>query len=200
MKANPKAKDCRVPSYLEIVKSRLNPGLLIFDPQNRLAYSNRAALDYLPGLRKRKVPPEILDLCQSLRGGRRSRSPREEGAHCLVVDGLSGFPISLRAFPLKEGIAGKAMMFVLVLVEKIVDRHLAELDFKKIGNDHGLSKRETEVLELISQGLSNVDIARRLFISEYTVKDHLKKIMSKMDVGSRSGIIAGLFQPRGKGS
>jgi DNA-binding CsgD family transcriptional regulator len=74
------------------------------------------------------------------------------------------------------------------------------VDFKKVGNDHGLSKRETEVLELISQGLSNVDIARRLFISEYTVKDHIKRILSKMNLGSRSGIIASLLQPRGKGS
>lgn len=187
-------------SYLDIVKSRLNPGILIFDPHNKLAYSNRAALDYLPGLRRGKVSPEILDLCLSLKGRKRPRSPQKEGAHYLVIKGVSGFPISLRAFPLKEGIAGKAMMFVLVLVEKIVDRHLAELDFNRIGRDHGLSKRETEVLELICQGLSNVGISRRLFISEYTVKDHIKKVLSKMKLGSRSGIIASLLQPREKGN
>ena len=188
-----------MPSYLDIVRARLNPGILIFDPRNRLAYSNRAALDYLPGLRQRKVPAEILDLCQDLRGRPRGRPVRPDDAPCLVVDGVSGFPISLRAFPLKEGLAGKSPTFVLVLVERIVDRHLAELDFKRIGGDYGLSKRETDVLELISQGLSNVAISRRLYISEYTVKDHIKKILSKMRVPSRSGIIASLLQPRGKG-
>jgi DNA-binding CsgD family transcriptional regulator len=188
-----------VPSYLDIVKSRLNPGLLIFDPRNRLAFSNRAALEYLPGLRQRQVPPEILDLCRKLRTAPPSRSAREDGTPCLVVDGVSGLPISLRAFPLREGRAGRAPTFVLVLVEKIVDRHLADLDFKRIGQDHGLSRRETEVLELISQGLSNVAISRRLYISEYTVKDHIKRILSKMHVASRSGIIASLLQPRGKG-
>ncbi|MDH4270636.1 MAG: helix-turn-helix transcriptional regulator [Candidatus Aminicenantes bacterium] len=184
-----------MPSYLDIVRSRLNPGILIFDPRNKLAFSNRAALDYLPGLRRGKVPPEILDLCLTLRGHKRSRSPRKEAAHCLVIDSASGSPISLRAFRLQEGSSGQAMMFVLVLVEKIVDRHLADLDFKKIGHDYGLSKRETEVLELICQGLSNVDISKRLFISEYTVKDHIKKILSKMNLVSRSGIIASLLQP-----
>ncbi len=83
----------------------------------------------------------------------------------------------------------------MVLVEKIVDRHLAEIDFDGLGRDYGLSKRETEVLQLISRGLSNLDIAGRLFISEYTVKDHTKKILSKMNVASRSGIIASLLQP-----
>ena len=191
-------KKTGVPSYLDIVKSRLNPGILIFDPRNKLAYSNRAALDYLPGLRRGKVSPEILDLCQSLRAHRRPPGPRQEVAHGLAIDSTSGLPISLRAFPLLEGRVGRDVMFVLVLVEKVVDRHLADLDFKRVGQDHALSKRETEVLELISQGLSNIDISRRLFISEYTVKDHIKKILSKMNLVSRSGIIASLLQPRKK--
>ena len=192
------AKDERVPSYLDIVKSRLNPGILIFGPQNSLAFSNRAALDYLPGLRKGKIPAEILDLCRALKGRERPRRPRREAVQCLVIDSASGSPISLRAFPLQEGSSGRAMMFVLVLVEKIVDRHLAELDFKRIGHDYGLSNRETEVLELISQGLPNADISGRLFISEYTVKDHIKKILGKMNLASRSEIIASLLQPRKK--
>lgn len=200
MGSNFVAKDERVPSYLDIVKSRLNPGILIFDSSNNLAFSNQAALEYLPGLRRGRVPPEIMDLCLALRGRKRPRGRQNELAHCLVIDSASGLPISLRAFPLQEGSSGKAMTFVLVLVEKIVDRHLADLDFKRIGHDYGLSKRETEVLELICQGLSNVDISGRLFISEYTVKDHIKKILNKMNLGSRSGIIASLLQPRKDGS
>ena len=83
----------------------------------------------------------------------------------------------------------------MILVEKIVDRHFAELDFDRIRQTYGLTKRETEVLGLICEGLSNLDISSRLFISEYTVKDHIKKILSKMNLESRSGIIATLLQP-----
>jgi len=48
-----------------------------------------------------------------------------------------------------------------------------------------LSKREREVVELICLGYSNADIAKMLFISEHTVKDHTKKIYPKMGVHSR---------------
>jgi len=48
-----------------------------------------------------------------------------------------------------------------------------------------LSKREREVAELICLGYSNADIAKMLFISEHTVKDHTKKIYPKMGVHSR---------------
>lgn len=52
-----------------------------------------------------------------------------------------------------------------------------------------LSVRELEVLELVSHGLSNAQIASRLFISEGTVKRHLTNIYLKLDVRSRLSAI-----------
>ncbi|MEU2928256.1 response regulator transcription factor [Streptomyces sp. NPDC007251] len=49
-----------------------------------------------------------------------------------------------------------------------------------------LTSREREVLKLTARGLSNVEIADRLFISEATVKTHLNRTMSKLDLGSRA--------------
>ena len=48
-----------------------------------------------------------------------------------------------------------------------------------------LSRKEREVAELICLGYTNGDIAKLLFISEHTVKDHTKKIYPKMGVHSR---------------
>ena len=48
-----------------------------------------------------------------------------------------------------------------------------------------LTKREREVLDLIGCGYSNGDIARLLFISEHTVKDHTKNLYRKLNVHSR---------------
>ncbi len=50
----------------------------------------------------------------------------------------------------------------------------------------GLSAREHEVLELISQGATNKEIASQLIISENTVKTHLRNIMEKLHVANRS--------------
>lgn len=49
-----------------------------------------------------------------------------------------------------------------------------------------LSERELEVLELVSKGLSNKEIASQLFVSINTVKTHLQKVYEKMEVHRRT--------------
>ena len=48
-----------------------------------------------------------------------------------------------------------------------------------------LTKREIEVLKLVAQGLNNREIGRRLFISENTVKNHVRNILEKLHLHSR---------------
>lgn len=62
-----------------------------------------------------------------------------------------------------------------------------------------LSKREVEVLQLISEGCSNQEIATRLFLSLHTIKAHTRNIYDKLDVNSRTQAVArasrlGLFE------
>ena len=57
-----------------------------------------------------------------------------------------------------------------------------------------LTIREKEVLELLSQGLSNAEISEKLFISEGTVKKHVSSILSKLNLERR--IEAVLFATR----
>lgn len=54
----------------------------------------------------------------------------------------------------------------------------------------GISKREFEVLELIAAGLSNQDIADRLFVSTSTVKTHVSNVLAKLDASRRTEAIA----------
>lgn len=51
-----------------------------------------------------------------------------------------------------------------------------------------LSTRETEVARLVAEGLSNPEIADRLFISQRTVTTHLQRIYQRLGVGSRTGL------------
>lgn len=52
-----------------------------------------------------------------------------------------------------------------------------------------LSDREIEVLRLVSQGLTNAEIGRKLFIGEATVKTHLLRAYRKLDVSDRTSAV-----------
>jgi DNA-binding CsgD family transcriptional regulator len=54
----------------------------------------------------------------------------------------------------------------------------------------GLTRREIEILRLISTGLNNQAIAERLFISEHTVHRHVANTLAKLNVSSRSAAVA----------
>lgn len=56
--------------------------------------------------------------------------------------------------------------------------------------DNRLSEREQEVLQLISQGLGNKEISEKLYISESTVKNHLRNILDKLHLQNRMQLIA----------
>ncbi len=51
--------------------------------------------------------------------------------------------------------------------------------------EFGLSKREIEVLQYIAAGLSNDEISKKMFVSNNTIKTHIKNIYSKLDVKNR---------------
>ena len=53
-----------------------------------------------------------------------------------------------------------------------------------------LTERELEVLQLVAQGMNNRDIAKQLFISENTVKNHIRNILEKLHLHSRMEAVA----------
>ncbi len=65
-----------------------------------------------------------------------------------------------------------------------------------------LSAREAQVLRLVAEGRTNADIGRVLFISEATVKTHLLRVFSKLDVADRTAAVTramslGMIPPPG---
>lgn len=58
---------------------------------------------------------------------------------------------------------------------------------------YGLTSREREIVDLVVRGVSNRKIAATLYISEYTVQDHLSNIFDKVGVRGRQALVKHLF-------
>jgi DNA-binding CsgD family transcriptional regulator len=178
---------------MDIVKKRQNPGILIFDTDGKLTYANNEVFDILPAgdgismqnFSQDQVPGEIYSLCDQLKTNLADHHNMDTG--CSMIINQSGVSCALRAFFLKNS-ANNLPTHIMVLIERIAEKH--EFDFENARTTYCLSKREMDVLKLLCNGEGNRKIAEKLFISEYTVKDHLKKITYKMGVNSRNEIIA----------
>lgn len=99
--------------------------------------------------------------------------------------GVGGYPVffksngiyRVRTVPFARGKRGRFILLEALPEEHRLDRGLARF---------GLSLREKEVCALAMRGLSNREIAQRIFISEQTVKDHLHNVFKKMNIHRRS--------------
>ena len=58
----------------------------------------------------------------------------------------------------------------------------------------GLTTREVEVLRLVAGGLANREVARRLVVSEATVKTHVNHLLAKLAVRDRAQLVAWAYQ------
>lgn len=176
-------------SLREIIAKRSSPGVLVLDLEDRLLFSNEMALEVLGALQadaERPLPGEVYALTGELR-----RRPRGTVSGVLGPRGEGEPHYSLRAFLLGQHRGEGAPGYVMVLMEKLIRNR--QLDLEQARRRFQLSKRETEVVQLISRGLANKEISDAIFISEFTVKDHIKNIMRKMGAGSRNEIVAALL-------
>lgn len=69
--------------------------------------------------------------------------------------------------------------------ERYIPEDISRRLLETIGRDR-LSERELEVLELVCRGLSNKEIAQRLFISDKTARNHVTSCLMKLGVGDRT--------------
>ena len=82
----------------------------------------------------------------------------------------------------------KAALGVTVLQDSLTEvlkKALIDPDTKTSASDVSLTDRETEILDCLAEGMNNKNIARKLGISDTTVKVHIKNILRKLNLTSR---------------
>lgn len=151
----------------------------------------RAAQRWLEEVADGRLQPSALPLVVVTLAQRAVRSPTGR-AHIRLRAG-SGQWLTLHAEAMDEE-AGEsrehpAIQRVSLVVEPTRPHELAEV----IGEAYALTPREREVARLAVAGLSNREIAAALWLSVYTVQDHLKAIFAKLGVRNRAELTSRMF-------
>lgn len=112
------------------------------------------------------------------RWGRCSPGPVEAGASGYL---LKDAPPDELLTAVRAAAAGES-----ALASAVAGRLMARMRAPQVS----LSAREIEVLRLVAEGASNIDVAAQLHISDATVKSHLVHVFSKLGVNSRTAAVS----------
>jgi DNA-binding NarL/FixJ family response regulator len=125
----------------------------------------------------------------------------EEAVYAALRAGASGFLLK-DAAPTEIVAAIRAVAAGEAWLDPTVTRQLIDDFFNRpepnvfTSEMAQLTPREREVLVLVAQGLSNADVAVKLFISEATVRAHLSHVIAKLGVREKSQAVVAAYQTR----
>ena len=166
------------------------PGVVVFDPDGRLESYSPAAERWISELVEDPSPGSpgesriVLALAARARAIPRGTDPVRLAARTRART-RAGDWVLLYATPLSGEPAGR----IAVIVQPATPQEVAPL----VAMAYGLSPRETELTMLCIRGLSTKEIAETMFVSPYTVQDHLKSIFRKTGVNSRGELVGQVF-------
>ena len=169
------------------------PGLLLFDRQGELRSANEGARAWLAELPHEQDLPSDLGVgvpmwmlgtvfCALAVG-----AGRGDGTARSRVRTRRGTWLVCHASCLYD--ADGSLGSIAVVIEPAKAAEIAPI----IIEAYDLTDREQQITGLIARGAGTAEIARELFLSAHTVRDHVKAILSKVGVTSRGELVAKLF-------
>jgi len=177
---------------VDIVKHRSNPGIIILEPRGEYVYLNDQARAMAASFASHELDGVLQHIASTLRPDLSISNGAENLAEVPTVISNDKGIFALRPFmvPMANGATDPSS--VLILIEQISTR--TAIDLEAALQQYALTRRERDIVRLLFKGLCNKAIAQQLTIGPYTVKDHLKKIMLKLNVNSRIGIVSKLLK------
>jgi DNA-binding CsgD family transcriptional regulator len=167
------------------------PGLITVTATGEVRQSTAEASAWLAMLDDRqRVPAVITSLAMAATGG--------VGLPRAVLPTRQGRWVTLHASGLgsPEAAADEGDPSIAIIIEGTRPITLSRL----VADVYGLTPREREVTSLVTAGLANKEIGRRLGISRYTAEDHVRSVLAKTSTSNRGSLVALLqgehYQPR----
>jgi len=155
-----------------IYVSRTTHKLLANSPKNTMGWNKNKLI----------MPPEIVRYCNRIKKSDQLAKLENDPLKFQMKIGpdQQSFNIILRPITLNAG-----NLHIMVCIEK---ENIPKLPYERLKR-HGLTPRQIDIAQLVGVGLTNSDIAEKLFISTRTVENHLRSIYEKTNVNNRTSLI-----------
>jgi DNA-binding CsgD family transcriptional regulator len=182
-------------------------GIILFNSTGQLLFMNTQAQAFtrqLQPLSTREhgtclIPEKIHTVVRDLIG-RLMHCDHPKDCESIQVERLffdNDQRLLLRGFCIPDEPLARNSRF-LVIMEKLNQQKL-ECPDTNMQQRYHLTEREQMVIIYLMLGFTNKEIANRINLSEYTVKEHLKRIMQKTQTTTRTGLLARMIFPTPQG-
>jgi DNA-binding CsgD family transcriptional regulator len=171
---------------IHVVLDKMPLGVIVFGRNMEVLYSNRRAKHFLKWF---ELPHEIITIGMRIFDAiNTSRLKELFPGEVYISKNIEGSSSNwIFKFFIHEG--SKPFICIFIFEEAISHK----LEMNKVRKQFGLTRRETDVLRRVLDGLKNIEIAEDLEISEQTVKDHLSNVYMKTGVENRFALIRSLI-------
>ena len=177
-------------------------GIVLLSSTGNLLYLNQAGWEGFQHLNQRSgaeqgalVPLVVRELCTELTMALKGVPRSERAAVGERVKALTGpYPVRLHAsrVPASDKSTSTGWQ-ILVLIEPLAQPDRAVVQDAQ--ERFQLTAREQQVLERLTKGWTNKEIANDLGVTEATIKAFIKHLMQKMQCTTRTGLVARLYRP-----
>jgi DNA-binding CsgD family transcriptional regulator len=178
-------KESDKPETLKLIGKRSDPGVMILGRNNEMIFVNQEAKNILSIIRSGK---SHLSRTEDEQFMKRFYKIKESGKLDLIA--IRGTTYSCRPIFLEGNFLNDNSL--MILIEPIEEDFSISAHFKE--SSKTFTARERAVANLIRKGMTNKEISLDLGIGIHTVKDHVKNIMGKLGIRTRSGIVSKLVK------
>ncbi len=165
---------------------KIPTGVIVFDEKLDIVYSNRQARYFL---NRQKLPDEITTLNRRIFYAIKASKINELfPGEVHFTKKFDGSPSNWR-FSVLICEPPNPLVVIFIMEEKISNK----LEMNEIRRQYRLTRKETDILRRVLDGLKNTEIAEDVEITEQTVKDHLSNIYVKIGVENRMALMRTLI-------
>ncbi len=170
---------------MDFVFKELPVGVMVFDRRLDVVEINRAAINFCG---RHELPEGVIEILRGIFDAIKKARFDELFPGDIYLSERIPASQSRWTFKFMVRLASEPLVTVFITEESLANR----LDLNRIRREKGLTRRETDILRRVLNGLKNAEIAEDLEIAEQTVKDHLSSIYIKFNVKNRFALLSSL--------